>query len=420
MTTVVRDKAFDLVTLQKLADWLAIGVAVSLPWSTSATGILIVLWLVAVLPTLSIELVRRELFTAAGGLPVLLWLLGAAGMLWASVGWAERFNGLDGFHRFLVIPVLLAQFRRSQHGDHVLFGFLISAICLLATSWAFAVIPALDGHGKMHGVPVKDYLFQSSIFIVCAFALIDAVFELRGRAMTHRKWIVAAAVVLAILFLADLAFVITSRTALVVAPLLVVVLGWHLFGLKGVLASCLAALLLVGAAWFASSYLRAQVHRSLSDFHTYVSKNEVSSTALHIEFVRKSLAIVEEAPVIGHGTGSITEEFRRAMAGETGAAGYVTENPHNQIFGVAIQLGVVGAALLVAMWVAHLMLFRGSGLTAWIGLLIVVQNVVSSLANSHLFDFSHGWLYVFGVGVAGGMGLRERDAASDAQRAMPP
>ena len=124
-------------------------------------------------------------------------------------------------------------------------------------------------------------------------------------------------------------------------------------------------MLLVGAAWFASPYLRAQVHRSLSDFHTYVSKNEVSSTALHIEFVRKSLAIVEEAPVIGHGTGSITEEFRRAMAGETGAAGYVTENPHNQIFGVAIQLGVVGAALLIAMWVAHLMLFCGGGLTGY-------------------------------------------------------
>ena len=130
MATVVRDKSFDLATLQKLADWLAIGVAVSLPWSTSATGILIVLWLVGVLPTLSIELVRRELFTAAGGLPALLWLLGAAGMLWAGVGWAERFNGLDGFHRLLVIPVLLAQFRRSQHGDQVLVGFLISAICL--------------------------------------------------------------------------------------------------------------------------------------------------------------------------------------------------------------------------------------------------------------------------------------------------
>ena len=61
------------------------------------------------------------------------------------------------------------------------------------------------------------------------------------------------------------------------------------------------------------------------------------------------------------------------------------------------------------MWAAHFMLFRGVGLTAWIGTLVVVQNVVSSLVNSHLFDFTQAWLYIFGVGVAGGMALRERD-----------
>ena len=49
--------------------------------------------------------------------------------------------------------------------------------------------------------------------------------------------------------------------------------------------------------------------------------------------------------------------------------------------------------------------------------MIVVQNVVSSLFNSHLFDSLHGWLYVFGVGVVGGMALREARAARDASEA---
>jgi hypothetical protein len=64
------------------------------------------------------------------------------------------------------------------------------------------------------------------------------------------------------------------------------------------------------------------------------------------------------------------------------------------------------------MWIAHFMLFGGSGLTAWIGIVVVTQNVVSSLVNSHLFDFTQSWLYVFGVGVAGGMALRERERRS--------
>ena len=121
----------DRKRVAQLADWAAVGVAVSLPWSTSATSILLVLWLVTLLPTLDVAMVRREVETAAGGLPVLLWLLAALGMLWADVSWADRIHGLGGFHRLLVIPLLLAQFRRSEHGAWVLYGFLASAVTLL-------------------------------------------------------------------------------------------------------------------------------------------------------------------------------------------------------------------------------------------------------------------------------------------------
>jgi hypothetical protein len=91
----------------------------------------------------------------------------------------------------------------------------------------------------------------------------------------------------------------------------------------------------------------------------------------------------------------------------------MTTNPHSQILTVAVQLGLVGTAVLLAMWAAHLALFRGGTLAAWFGLTIVTYNVVSSLFNSHLFDFSQGWLYVFGVGLTGGMVLRTTRAAAN-------
>jgi O-antigen ligase len=54
----------------------------------------------------------------------------------------------------------------------------------------------------------------------------------------------------------------------------------------------------------------------------------------------------------------------------------------------------------------HLLLFAATDLASWIGLLVVLQNIFTSLFNSHLFDFNEGWMYVLGVGVAGGMVLR--------------
>jgi O-antigen ligase len=104
----------------------------------------------------------------------------------------------------------------------------------------------------------------------------------------------------------------------------------------------------------------------------------------------------------------------KAAIGENAPAASATTNPHNQTFAVAIQLGLVGAVVLWAMWLAHLLLFRGHGLAEWIALVVVVQNIVGSLFNSHLFDFAQGWVYVFGVGVAGGMALKNRAAQKPA------
>jgi O-antigen ligase len=64
---------------------------------------------------------------------------------------------------------------------------------------------------------------------------------------------------------------------------------------------------------------------------------------------------------------------------------------------------MIGIVVLYAMWLMHLLLFRGDGLVAWIGLLVIVQNIFTSLFNSHIFHFHEGWMYVLGVGVAGGL-----------------
>jgi hypothetical protein len=163
--------------------------------------------------------------------------------------------------------------------------------------------------------------------------------------------------------------------------------------------------------WTASPFLRTRVMQSITETEGFQTSNEASPTGQRLEMWQRSLSFVKAAPVIGHGTGSIPDQFRRTAVGE-GLSGLQANNPHSQIFAVAIQIGIIGVAVLLAMWLAHLMLFTGGGLVPWIGIVIVVQNIVSSQFNSHLFDSLHGWLYVFGFGVVGGMALRLRAALS--------
>jgi len=407
VTSVVA--GFDRQRLLRLADWLAVAVAVTLPWSTTATGICIALWLIVTLATIDIAALRRELAAAAGLLPVLLWVLAAVGMLWADVSWAERFAGLNKFHRLLLIPLLFMQFRRSGNGIWVLHGFMASVVALLVVSWGLALIPGLPWRGRFVGVPTKDYIFQSANFLICAYALLGCASE----AARSRLWRWAAGyIAVAVLFLANIFFVVGSRTAFVVAPVLLLLLGWREFGWKGLLGTGLLGIILGVAVWFGSPYAHERLVISMQEFQQYRTRDAPNSTGLHIEFMRKGLAFIETAPIIGHGTGSIPEQFREATVGEgEGASSRLSANPHNQILAVGVQLGLVGAVVLVAMWIAHVLLFHGGGLAAWFGLIVVVENIASSLLNSHLFDFTSGWLYVFGVGIIGGMVLRETDPA---------
>ena len=117
MNTALVAKVLDRAALARAADGLALLVLLSLPWSTSATSILIVLWLLALAPTLNLEDLRRVLATPAGGLPAALWLLGLIGLAWGYAPVAERLSGFSAFFRLLAIPLLLVQFRRSRTRD---------------------------------------------------------------------------------------------------------------------------------------------------------------------------------------------------------------------------------------------------------------------------------------------------------------
>src|ERR1700730_5478065 len=81
--------------LSRIADGLVVAVAVSLPWSTSATGILIALWLLGFMARGGMAALRRAGLSWAGGLPVLLWLLAVVGLLWTDASLRERLGGLE-------------------------------------------------------------------------------------------------------------------------------------------------------------------------------------------------------------------------------------------------------------------------------------------------------------------------------------
>ncbi|MBR0840338.1 O-antigen ligase family protein [Bradyrhizobium liaoningense] len=398
--------------LLRTADLLVILIAASLPWSTSATSILVGFWLLAVTPTIAWRDYAHQLARPAFALPLALLLLALVGTLWSEGTWADRLHAVKPVAKLMLIPPLLYHFSRSERGFHVCIAFLASCALLAALSW----IVLFDPDWKITataspGVPVKNYIDQSQEFTLCAFALALPVW--RGRLAVAT----VVCLVLILLFVTNMVFVATARTALLcIAVLLTLFALRHLSRPAALvlLAGAIAASLL---AWTTSPYLRHRISDIAVEYRHGRENISRASTAQRLIYWRKSLHAFTEAPLIGHGTGSIKRQFERAATIESRLDAEVVSNPHNQTLNVAMQWGLLGVGLLYAMWIAHLRLFADEEFAAWIGLVVVVQNITSSLLNSHLFDFHEGWMYVLGVGVAGGMVLKAKAKKASSSQA---
>jgi O-antigen ligase len=402
------------VRLARHADILAIGVAVALPWSKTAMSILIVLWLITLVPSLNLAEVRREIATPAGGLPVLLFAIGLLGMAWSNVGWPERLGGFDSFIKFLLLPLLFVQFRRSGRGIWVMIGYLASCTMLLVV---FSISAVWSGvavtDGQKFGIALDEGT-QCGAFAICVLVLLFVSIEMFR---CGRRLLAAAALVLALGFLANIYLIVTTSTdfllvpflPLIIIPVLILVLVFKKFGAKAMISLFAAGVAVCVVLWGTSQYLQ----HSVTTAWGAIRSGELQALVgpYRPVFWERSLRFIGEAPVLGHGTGSMPQLFARAAAGQTGMLGQTTTNPLQQTLAIGIQVGLVGIAVLWAMWIAHLLFFRGGSLPDWIGLVVVAQNIVGSMVHSHLFDSTQGWTYVFGVGVAGGMVLRSREDA---------
>jgi len=381
-------------------------VAASIPWSTSAVAIFMVIWFIVLIPTIEPRRFLEILKGPACWLPLAFVGLALVGTLWADGPWPARLQGITPVTKLLAIPFLIYHFERSRRGLWVLVAFLGSCALLMGLSWLVLFAPEWKiAATEAPGVPLKNSINQSQEFALCIFGLAPLALTFFKQ---RRLALAAVCLALMLAFFANMMFVVLARTALLYVLALTILFAvrrlerramWLLF------AAAAAATILT---WFASPYLRERVERVALEYREYTETFRPTSTGQRLEYWRQSIQSIGEAPLFGHGTGSTRQLFDREAVGKTGAWAQSISNPHNQTLYVAVQWGLLGCIVLYAMWWFQLLLFRDSSFPAWIGLIVVVQNIVSSLLNSHLFDFHEGWIYVLGVGVAGGMVAQAR------------
>ena len=375
----------------------AIATAFSLPLSTTGQNITVAIFAVLALITLDVTRFIATLRSAAGYLPVALFALILIGVLWSVQPYGLAIRWISPYAKLLLIPLVMATAFTPRQTFQIACGFLAACVILLVLSWASLLWPSGPWHGfKSPGIPVKDNAVQSGCFALCAFGL--AIGTVRTWLQGDRRAIAMAA--LALLFFSDIFMVYLSKTGMLMAGSLLALLILHIWNWRPALAIVAPAILVGAIALWAS----APAQQRLAEMSTDVHASDVGgtlSTGARLDFWSKAVGFVKDAPLLGHGTGSIKPLYQSLEATRPSPYGEATPDPHNQFLHVTLQVGLLGGLVLLAMWVAHFRLFLQRDIISIMGQAIVLQNVVGSLFNSHLATVTQGMLYCLAVGVLG-------------------
>jgi O-antigen ligase len=195
------------------------------------------------------------------------------------------------------------------------------------------------------------------------------------RIRMREPWLATFLLFLAAMFIASVAYIANSRTAIVVFTVLLLLFGmWH-FGWKGIAGALMSVALIGTLLWSSSSNFRGQLLGTVEGVEGSSNAYVPASTAVRLQIWNKSIELIMQSPFIGHGTGTILHLFDAPAQESKGPASVITANPHSEIFRVGIQIGLLGIAALIAMWISHLMLFHGAGSLGWIGTVVVTQTL---------------------------------------------
>lgn len=377
--------------------WLAFLVGVGLPISTAldniAAGVLLLVWLFSGDWSARWQRLRSNPATyAVAGMLV----LATVGMAWSLGSTQET---LRYFEKYAALILALCLFSLPLNGalrHRALSGFVLAVVVTAVVSFGFkfGVVPPSWFADKSPANPVVFKLHITHGF----FAAIGAYMLLiRALSETDRHWRIGFG--LAAILTAANALVIEGRTGYVVLAALVCYLFIQRFRGRGLLlsAAVLGAAILV-AQQFPESAAMRRVNTAMEEFQAWQTGQGINetSTGLRMQFALTSLRLIAERPVIGAGTGGYEVAYRAA----TPEGNVVAKNPHNQYLLTAVQLGLAGLGMLLALFAVlwHLTA-QLSGSERLLARGVLVAYLVGNFFNSFLYDHSEAHFFAWAVGL---------------------
>ncbi|HYN11416.1 MAG TPA: O-antigen ligase family protein [Burkholderiales bacterium] len=364
--------------------------AAALPFSTTATsvfmGLALLCWALSgqLQPTL-----RAIAAEPAAWLGFVLLAALCAGVAWSRVPPKEAFAAVLKYRELALFSIVMFLFADERWRARLLWTIFIAAIALMAASHAIFlglvrnVVPAVEHNAVLLKSPIT-HGFMMSLLAYGAAAL-----ALAGTGW--RRWVMAAVALSAVL---NTLLAVQGRTGYVVLAALAVWLAVSQRSVKAVAVVLLGLAIAVGAAYRWAPAFQARIDQTATEAIENRTDRE-TSIAMRLHYLKRSVELVRKDPLLGAGTGAWSDAFYEATVNDPPLFHDRRHyHPHNEYLYLAVQLGLGGLVLLVALFGAAF--WRAGALPDKEALLargFVLAFAMGCLLNDFLWDSTEGHLW---------------------------
>jgi O-antigen ligase len=311
---------------------------------------------------------------------------------------ADVLQALRKSGRLLYIPILLLLFNKAQWRQHAVFAYVAGVFVMVAAK--IGIEPLL----------FKDSIFTSLFIVYALFILGHLSFD-----NTSSRWFTIPSM---LMFTYYLMFINVGRTGQVLLFLLYALFCWQRFGFnfkkQAIAILCLAALVTV-TIMIPSSFSRRQAIAA-TEVQNFLRNSTApiaeSSMGLRMTFAQNAMQLVKLKPIFGWGTGGFPQAYAQTFPDSFNNSTN-TVNPHNQYLLTTVELGLVGIACLIYLFLRLFYEFWISkDHNAKLGVGLVVAVGIGCLANSWLLDFASMYMFVVLAGVLAGACIDSKQVLS--------
>lgn len=380
-----------------VALWTATVIGFSIPLSTALDNLLVVVlvlcWIAGGRYREKTAVLRMHPFVLV---PVGFFALHLAGSLYSIGDTRQVLHALDKASVILLIPLLISLAPGQEVRNRALHAFMATMVAILALSFLLwlGALPEGGADDVIKGVRrdpavFKKHITHGVLMAFGAFAIALKAGEATRRATKGALGLVAGLMVFNVLIM------VHGRTGqLTVAALLVYLLLSRL-GWRGATVSAVAATLVAGAVYFAPwSALHERVEVTLAEFQDWRAGKPAQPSNMRLEAWSNSVQIVKAHPLIGVGTGGFAAAYARQIEDTSMVA---LAQPENQYLLTTVQLGAIGLAGLLFLFVAQWRLAArlATRMETDLARGLVITMAVGCLFNSFLLDHTEALFYAW-------------------------